>query len=76
MNLENHSVCPLVRIGIPPPPLPHASVSSTGTKRGGDTCLPDNNRNNCSQLRSPTVNRHMDRIKDPDCPASGLYSPA
>jgi hypothetical protein len=32
--LEYHSVCPLVRIGTPPPPLPQASVSPLGTKGG------------------------------------------
>jgi hypothetical protein len=30
--LEYHSVCPLVRIGTPPPPLPQASVSSPEPK--------------------------------------------
>jgi hypothetical protein len=34
--LEYHSVCPLVQIGIRPPPLPQASVSPRN-QSGGDT---------------------------------------
>jgi hypothetical protein len=37
--LEYHSVCPLVRIGTPPLPLPRASVSTPGTKGGRHTRL-------------------------------------
>jgi hypothetical protein len=32
--LEYHSVCPLVRIGTPPPPLPQASVSPRNQREG------------------------------------------
>ncbi len=39
LDLEYHSVCPLVRIGTLPPPLPQASVSPPRTK-GGRTHLP------------------------------------
>ncbi len=35
--IEYHSVCPLVRIGTSPPPLPQASVSPLESKRVGDT---------------------------------------
>ncbi len=37
--LECHSVCPLVRIGTPPPPLPQARVSPPCTKGGGGDTL-------------------------------------
>ncbi len=33
--LQNHSVCPLVRIGTSPPPLPQASVSLPPEPKGG-----------------------------------------
>jgi hypothetical protein len=35
--LEYHSVCPFVRIGIPPPPLPLASVLPPAEPGGGGT---------------------------------------
>jgi hypothetical protein len=38
--IEHHSVCPLVRIGTPPTPLPQASVPYPPDQRvGGHTCL-------------------------------------
>ncbi len=38
--LEYHNVCPLVRIGTPPPPpLPQASVSLPQNQRGGEDTL-------------------------------------
>jgi hypothetical protein len=37
--LEYHSVCTLLGIGHPQPPLPQASVLTPGTKQGGHTRL-------------------------------------